>query len=83
MPEETGTEIPNNIQHARKPPELLDHYMHDHQIHLQYDNNKSTAQNWEYAKKTIHYSLWQVYPIKVKNNTGQIWEQKGYEHATH
>ena len=56
--------------------------MHDNHIHIKYDPNKTTAANWKYDKQTLHNSLLNVYHINGQNNARQIWEQKGYEHAT-
>ena len=50
-PKETGTEIHYNITQARKQPELLDQYLQDHQIKINYEQNKTTTENWDNARK--------------------------------
>ena len=65
-PKKTGTEIQYDIKHATKQPELLEQHFTNSQIHIEYENAKTTAENWGRAKQIIHGSLKQVFPVKEK-----------------
>ena len=77
-----GAEISYNLQQTRKQPELLGQYTHDKQIHIEYDEQKTTTtENWSHAKQILHEALEHVYPVIAKNRQTQIWERKGYGHV--
>jgi len=78
----TGTEIRRNITQARKQPELLEQHFLNKQIHIQYEHNKTTTENWNHAIRIVHDALQHVYPEIKTNNNKQIWNLKGYEYAT-
>jgi len=65
---ETGTKITYNIQDLKLHPEKLKKCLELQTQHFEYDNNKTTQQNWTLIEKTIHTALQNTYPYKKKHN---------------
>jgi len=63
-------------------PELLDQHIRNQQIHLKYEPELSTTENWQKIKTIIQEALVETYPAIRKDNSTQIWERVGYENAT-
>ena len=80
-PRETGDETQYNIQHARKQPGLLEKHTNGAQINIKYNpgNNNSKLGN---AKNIIHETQQQAYSVIQQHHKRQIWDKKGYGHAT-
>jgi len=71
-----------DLKKLREEPTLLEQYCETSQINFLYQAKLGVTHNWERMKKTLRDTLQIVYPASRKNNAKQIWEQKGYAHAT-
>ena len=78
-PLETCTEIDYNIKHAEIQPELFGQHMREKQIHIKYQQQRTTAEKWTCDKATLRAALLTVYPTIRRNNTIRIWERTGYD----